>query len=162
MERLLKRIYEARGLNLFLRIVSAVSVAVVVAAYGVAVLIAVLAKEYKLLLGITLPAAIGLVLVTLVRIFIDAPRPYQLYDFYQIKPRKRNGRSFPSRHAYSAFVIFVLLSAVYHPLILGGVLLFSAALCVTRVLLGIHFIRDIAAGALLGILSGILGIVIFL
>lgn len=160
MEKLLKKIYDSRKLTLALKIVSGVCVGLIVIAYVAAVLIALLAKKYMLLLDITVPAATGLVLVTIVRIFIGAPRPYELYEFYEVKPRRKKGKSFPSRHAYSAFVITVLSALVFHPAIVTLLAVLSVAVCVTRVLLGIHFIRDIVAGTLIGIIAGVLGILI--
>ena len=88
---------------------------------------------------------------------IDAPRPYELYDFYENKPKEREGRSFPSRHAYSAFVIATIAFAYSIPLGIGLVLL-GIALAVSRVLLGIHFIRDVVCGAIVGVISGLIGI----
>ena len=38
---------------------------------------------------------------------------------------------------------------------------FAVILAVSRVLLGIHFIRDVVCGALVGVVSGVIGIVIF-
>lgn len=162
MEKLLKRVYDSRAITLLLKITCTVCVILICATYALGMLIALLAKEYKLLLGITVPAAVGLLAVTLTRIFINAPRPYELHDFYEVKPRRKKGRSFPSRHAYSAFVITVLLSNLFHPAVVVALAVVSLALCATRVLLGIHFIRDIVAGMLIGILGGVLGCLLFL
>ena len=71
----------------------------------------------------------------------------------QILPKKKKGKSFPSRHAYSAFVITTISFAVGTPI---GIALTVLALimCVCRALVGIHFVRDLVAGAALGIISG--------
>jgi len=39
-----------------------------------------------------------------------------------------------------------------------GLLLFGIVLAVSRVLLGIHFIRDVVCGAAVGVISGLVGI----
>ena len=70
------------------------------------------------------------------------------------------GSSFPSRHAFSAFAIAVALLPEFMPL--GIVLLaFGTALCAVRVLLGLHFVRDVVAGAVIGIVASVIGLLIF-
>ena len=102
-------------------------------------------------------AGIPFILVDVFRRIINAKRPYELYDFYECPPKKREGRSFPSRHAYSAFVIATLAFAFSIP---AGIVMacLGLALCVSRVLLGIHFIRDVLCGAAVGIIAGVLGL----
>ena len=110
-------------------------------------------------LEVSLTALLPFVIVSVLRRVIDAKRPYELYEFYLEKPKDK-GRSCPSRHVYSATVIATLTVFVYP--ILGGVLLFFALmLAVLRVLLGIHFIRDVVCGALVGALAAIIGVLIF-
>ena len=68
------------------------------------------------------------------------------------------GKSFPSRHAFSIFVIGVtFLAACPLPLVGWLILALGVCLAVVRVLAGVHFPRDVAAGALLGIACGCLG-----
>ena len=110
-------------------------------------------SEYANAAVIATSLFVGFVLVSLVRKAIDAPRPYELYDFYEDKPKEREGRSFPSRHAYSAFSIATAAFAL-HPVFGASFILLAALMCASRVLLGIHFIRDVACGALLGIIAG--------
>ena len=43
-----------------------------------------------------------------------------------------------------------------------GLLLLGAVLGVMRVLLGVHFIRDVVAGALIGVISGAIGLLTLL
>ncbi len=112
------------------------------------------------LLKILLIMGVPYILVSAARHFINAKRPYELYDFYEKKPKDKSGQSFPSRHAYSSFVISASLCFI-HPF-LGGVLVFlGVLLCFCRVLLGIHFIRDVVCGAILGIFSSVFGVLIF-
>ena len=95
--------------------------------------------------------------VSAVRFLINAPRPYELYDFYEKKPKEKHGKSFPSRHVYSAFVIATL--AFVYSIPLGvSLALIGVSLAAARVLLGIHFIRDVLCGALIGTVSGLIGI----
>jgi membrane-associated phospholipid phosphatase len=97
--------------------------------------------------------------VTVFRHLFNAPRPYELYEFYENKPRKKYGKSFPSRHVFSAFIIATI--AFNYSLPLGIALsIMSFFLAVSRVLLGIHFVRDVCAGALIGAISGVIEILI--
>ena len=110
-------------------------------------------------LGVVLVPFISFVLVTLFRNYKNAKRPYEIYGFYIEKPKDESGRSFPSRHVFSSFLIATLAYA-FSPifaLILCGV---SIILAVCRVLLGIHFISDVVFGALIGIFSGALTVIL--
>ena len=156
---ILKRVNSSRRAVLSLKIISYISSAVCAAVFCIQLLLTVLDGEYLTAIGVALSAAIGLLAVTLMRKIINAPRPYEIYDFYKQPPREKSGQSFPSRHAYSAFVI-ASLAWILHPVV--SVFLFVLGICLSavRVLLGIHFVRDVLVGAALGIISGVLGILI--
>ena len=103
--------------------------------------------------------AVPFIAVTLARRIINAPRPYELYPFYKVPPKKKRGLGYPSRHVFSIFVIAAVLA--FENIFLGiGIALLGVMLAVCRILLGIHFIRDTVAGAVIGISSGIIGIYI--
>ena len=102
---------------------------------------------------------ISFVIVTLLRDKIDAPRPYQVYGIAPIIPKDTIGNSFPSRHAFSIFMI--AMTGLYVDAYLGIILmLMGAALCLIRVVGGVHFIKDVVCGALIGIVIGLLYFVI--
>ena len=100
------------------------------------------------------------VLVSVFRYFFNAPRPYEIYDFTPIYNKKTVGKSFPSRHVFSAFIISLM---ILHFNVIAGVvfLALSVILAFVRVLAGVHFIKDVVAGALISICSFILMIIIF-
>lgn len=104
--------------------------------------------------------AVPFALVSLFRRFLDAPRPYQLYPEIP-NTSGRVGRSMPSRHVFSAFLIASLYSA-YSPFLALVLAAFGACLGACRVLRGIHFVRDVVAGALIGVLSGTIGTIILI
>ena len=116
-------------------------------------------EEYTRALTVAASAFIGFVFVTALRKLLNAPRPYELYPFYENKPKDKAGESFPSRHAYSAFAIATLLFSVSLPIAIAMTVL-ALAMCVFRVLLGIHFIRDVTAGALIGVCAGVIGLIL--
>lgn len=144
-----------------MKIISHISSAVCAAVFCLQLLLSVLSEEYLTCVGIAASAAIGLFLVTVIRKIINAPRPYEVHDFYTKAPRERIGQSFPSRHAYSAFVIAVL-AWLLHPAVSVSLLIIGVCLSAARVLLGIHFLRDVLVGAVLGVISGVLGILIII
>ena len=112
----------------------------------------------KLLRGILVPA-IGFLLVTVLRAWINAPRPYEAMDIPAVTPKDTRGKSFPSRHAACGSVIAV--TAIFTAPVLGWVLLaISLLIALSRVLAGVHYIRDVAVGWLLGAGVGLLGFLI--
>ncbi|MBS5523097.1 MAG: phosphatase PAP2 family protein [Clostridiales bacterium] len=97
-------------------------------------------------------------LVSLARIIVHRKRPYEALEFSPIKfdDKLKSGKSFPSRHTASASVIAMAFLA-YLPW-LGIVMLIMAALvALSRVLSGMHYISDVAAGLIFGIIVGLIG-----
>ena len=156
-ENLIRKVYGKPWLVLLLKAVSALTVLAAAAAFiamGTLAYLesAVILAEYLAIL------ALPFISVSLIRKQINAPRPYELYGFPE-KPPHKGGGSFPSRHVFSAFLIGTLglfLSPLFVILLILGV-----SLAISRVLLGIHFIRDTVAGALLGSVSALIGVLAF-
>ena len=104
------------------------------------------------LVGVT---AVGFVAVSFFRRRFNAPRPYECCSIAPLIARDGAGKSFPSRHAFSAFAIAASWFAASAPI--AVVLLVAAGvLAVCRVLGGVHFPRDVVAGALIGSATGAL------
>ena len=158
MEKMLTSVYKNRKLASALKIFShAVSIlGVLLFAFDLAFL-TFFEKRYLVAVLVAVSAFVGYALVTLLRRLLNAPRPYELYSFYEIAPKDKAGSSFPSRHAYSAFAIATLTFIVSEILAVAFMIL-SVLMCVCRVLLGIHFIRDVSAGAIIGVIAGVIGI----
>ena len=93
---------------------------------------------------------------TLLRSRLHFPRPYEQPGFTPLVEKETSGRSFPSRHALSAAVLAADW-LYFYPLAGVGMLLIALAICVLRVLAGVHYIRDVAAGAVLGFVLGCAG-----
>lgn len=100
--------------------------------------------------------ATSFIFVSALREIIKAKRPYEVLDIRPLIPKDRKGGSFPSRHAYSMYVIAVTFFYVCMPagIVFGALGVIMAYL---RVLGGMHFPRDVIAGVILGILSGAIG-----
>jgi membrane-associated phospholipid phosphatase len=113
-------------------------------------------KEY-LLRAILVPF-VSFVLVTVVRRLINRARPYEAYGIPSAVYKSTSGKSFPSRHVFSIFVIAVtFLYLGPDPTI--GLALFAAGLIlgIIRILIGVHYVSDVVVGAFVGILAGFIG-----
>ena len=93
---------------------------------------------------------------TLLRAKLNFPRPYEQPGFTPLMEKETTGKAFPSRHALSASVLAAVWLYFYR---VAGVCMSVVALliCVLRVVAGVHSVRDVAAGAALGFLLGIVG-----
>lgn len=97
----------------------------------------------------------GFFLLSLGRSLYNRPRPYQTWEIQPLIKKDSLGKSFPSRHVFSATVI-AMLALMLNPW-LGGTMLFLAAiLAILRVLGGVHYPSDVLAGYVIGILVGFL------
>ena len=104
------------------------------------------------LVGVT---AVGFVAVSFFRRRFNAPRPYECCAIAPLIARDGAGKSFPSRPTVSAFAIAASWFAASVPV--AVVLLVAAGvLAVCRVLGGVHFPRDVVAGAFIGSATGAL------
>lgn len=101
---------------------------------------------------------VSFILLSVLRKAIDAKRPYEVFRLDPIIPKKTKGKSFPSRHVFSIFVIGMTFLAVLKSPVFGIVILIMGVfLAIIRVVSGVHFPRDVIAGMILGILSGVIG-----
>ena len=112
------------------------------------------AKTYFLEL-IAVPLC-SFIAVTLFRKAVNAERPYEVYDFTPIIDKDTKKHSFPSRHVFAAFMVgmsYLQISGMgcFDIFILGFLL------AIIRVFGGVHFIKDVVVGALLGVLMGYVG-----
>ena len=153
-----KRVYQCSVLTAFLKGADVASVILVAVAY-LSGLVFALTCSVWLAAELLALSAVPFVLVSLFRRAFNAPRPYELYDFSAegiTPPGHKLGSSFPSRHVFSAFLIGSLFCFFCIPVGVA-VLLLGALLAVCRALLGVHFVRDVIAGGLLGALLGCFG-----
>lgn len=99
---------------------------------------------------------ISFVLLSVARDKLNARRPYEVLDIQPIIRKNTKGHSMPSRHVFCMFVIAMTFLWI---LPWAGIVLlcFGVLLAAVRVVGGVHFPRDVTAGALVGIVCGILG-----
>ncbi len=100
--------------------------------------------------------AVSFVCLSVVRKIINVPRPYEKFDIPPVLEKDTTGKSFPSRHVFSVFMI--AMTVFYeHPG--AGILLgiIGLLLGIVRVAVGVHEPKDIVAGAIAGIACGLIG-----
>ena len=163
-ERLFKiysKVYSSARLENLLRAIDIVAVLLVVSIFGVCAYMAFADSVYDGVLFLVL-SAVPFAVVTVMRHVISSPRPYEVYDLEFLvgkRPHYKMGRSFPSRHVFSAFLIGVIAFRYLWPLG-AAVLAIGVILAAIRTILGIHFLKDVVCGAIIGVLSGIISIII--
>lgn len=128
---------------------------IVYVAYFVMLVILAVQRDNRIF-RVVLVTGISFLIVSVFRHIIDAQRPYVLYDFDPIVKKDKRGQSMPSRHVFSTFIIG--MSAWYLWPALGVIIFIDGIfMCIGRVIAGVHFPRDVIAGAFLGIISGVIG-----
>ncbi len=97
------------------------------------------------------------IILSAARSLINRKRPYELYECAPAIHKEKKGKSFPSRHVFSVFVIAVTFLGTGYAA--AGWILLLAGVCIAavRVYCGVHFLSDVLAGAAAGVLSGVIG-----
>lgn len=92
-------------------------------------------------------------MVTALRKLINEQRPYEKYGIEPVFAKNTKGKSMPSRHTASAFIISMAMLRVN--LYLGiGFLVVSFVIMISRVLAGVHYVRDVLVGMTISIVIG--------
>ncbi len=108
------------------------------------------------LVRVILVTGISFVLVSVVRKKINSKRPYTIYNFKPIIKKDKQGESMPSRHVFSAFIIGMAYLYMEPELCLV-IFISGIVIAIVRVIGGVHFLKDVFWGAILGILCGVVG-----
>lgn len=111
-------------------------------------------RDLRFVYILTVPAFVFL-LVTIMRFLLDKPRPFEIYRITPLTAHSQ-GKSCPSRHTASAFILAMACLYVSVPF---GILTLCMACIVgaTRVLCGLHFLRDVLLGAAISLVLGGIG-----
>lgn len=117
-----------------------------IAAMYAAVAIFLLCMDHKMKWRFLAVPAITFLAVTLLRKWLNFPRPYDQLKYTPfLSSQLGKGKSFPSRHTASASAIALAFCQI-HPFVGAVFIGFAAAVAVSRVIGGVHYIRDVVAG----------------
>ena len=123
--------------------------------YPLFLLLLLVQKDPFLSRAIIVPFDSFLVL-TFVRALINAQRPYEKFGVTPVFSKDTKGKSFPSRHVFSVFVIAGTVFVKY-PTAGAALGIAGAALAFLRVAGGVHEPKDVIFGGLIGAAAGFLG-----
>jgi undecaprenyl-diphosphatase len=96
-----------------------------------------------------LAAGVGIVLFLSLKRLARRKRPghYEPHCWAHLLPPDRF--SFPSGHTITAFAVAIPMVLVY-PNLMVGLLFCAISIAISRILLGMHFLSDVIAGAIIG------------
>lgn len=114
------------------------------------------AKQWAVVQFVGISSLAALVLV--IKFSVRRQRPQG--DWGEIY-RSTDPHSFPSGHAARAFLIAVLASALGSGGLAAVLWVWAPLVALARVAMGVHYVSDIVAGAILGILCGLIGVEIY-
>lgn len=103
-----------------------------------------------------LTAGIPFIALSIFRRLWNRPRPYEALGITPLIPKEKKGRSFPSRHVFSAFII-AMCWLYYIPTVGLVLLVLAAMLAVIRVVGGVHYVSDVVAGFVFAVVCGLTG-----
>ena len=108
----------------------------------------------KLPIFILIPG-LSFILVSLGRHLLNTPRPYETWNITPLISKDTQGQSMPSRHVFSATIISMAVLRL-NPILGILFLVLSLVIAICRVIGGVHYPHDVAAGYLIGIICGLL------
>jgi undecaprenyl-diphosphatase len=97
----------------------------------------------------TVSAAIGILLFLSLKRVANRKRPCHIEPHCWAKLLPPDQFSFPSGHTITAFAVATPV-ALFYPALLVGVMFCAFSVAASRVLLGMHFLSDVLAGAIIG------------
>ena len=112
--------------------------------------------DYTIFYRSILIPGVSFIIVSIYRYMVFAPRPYEVYDFTPVLTKDTAGKSFPSRHVFSIFIVAATYAQVNIPAALI-ICLMGIVLAILRVAGGVHFVRDVIWGMAIGVLCGVIG-----
>lgn len=123
--------------------------------YPILLIILVLMRDARVVRVLLVPL-VTFAAVTLFRRVCNARRPYEVWDALPLIPKDTKGNSFPSRHVFSVYIIAMAVGYVCWPAAVV-LMIIGVFLAAVRVIARVHFVKDVVAGAVFGIVLGWIG-----
>lgn len=130
---------------------------IVVFCYFATLTTLLISKSEKLILFLLIPAT-NFIFITFLRKILNRPRPYDVFNHIPlVKYTSGKGKSFPSRHTSSAFIIAI--SYFYINYVYLGLFMLIVAIIIglSRIIAGVHFPKDIIAAIVISIIWAFIG-----
>jgi len=108
----------------------------------------------------TVAGAFGSLLFVQLKRRIRRPRPCHIEAHCWAKLLPPDQFSFPSGHSITAFAVAIPLG-LFYPTLMPGLLFMATSIAISRILLGMHFLSDVAAGSFIGSLLGYSSFLLF-
>jgi undecaprenyl-diphosphatase len=118
------------------------------------------AQRYAAVASAGSAALVGILVFKLLKRLSQRPRPCQYEPHCWSKVLPPDKFSFPSGHTMTAFSVALVVSYFY-PSLEGPLLFLALSIAVSRIVLGMHFLSDVLAGAVLGVALGCASITAF-
>lgn len=133
---------------------------VVIGIYVISIIYLLIEKDKRIFLFIIIPA-LDLFFVSILRNILNRPRPYDELNYTPlVKYKSGKGKSFPSRHTASGIII--AMACLYINKTLGVfTMILGLLIGISRVIVGVHYIKDVIFGIIISIIFGYIGFFLF-
>jgi undecaprenyl-diphosphatase len=125
-------------------------------AMGLAILLFGGEARFPALGAAAVSAALSVLLFKVLKLLTGRRRPCQIEPHCWATLLPPDQFSFPSGHTMTAFAVAIPL-ALFYPTLMIGLFFCALSIAMSRILLGMHFLSDVVAGALIGTALGYLG-----
>jgi undecaprenyl-diphosphatase len=130
--------------------------------YAMGLVVAVVggSERFQALGSATVAVGLGIALFLRLKRAFGRKRPCALEPHCWATLLPPDQFSFPSGHTITAFAVMITLG-MYYPAMLPGLFFCAISVAVSRILLGMHFVSDVIAGAAIGGALGYTSAVVF-